>query len=640
MAEERTGVAVKGFFLIALCLYAVDFVFRVGLGFGQDAATGITTILFIGYIFLAVWAAFGIFKVDDQHERLKNFGKYLLMAFIATFAPNIVNQLYKIFPGIATQLLFGLAVAFISQIWLWYVFMNYGEQMGKLLYWIFLIYIFSLIIAVIYGTGLAASLSKIDIANGKGIAQQQMYKDVYTRTYEGIASIILTGKIATQKGEQKLNETLSYATGDYYTGQVDKKAVIPNKVELKELTATQAEFKDYEPVSVYATLSTQMIDMTPPPTATITCNAANDGAKGIVKSYSATPKPEQVELRPFDAWDITCSFKEGTFKDPPTKQAIINISVQFDFSTQAYLKTYWMDKARLQELKTAKQDPLAIYDIADKNPVTIYTSGPLKTGMRLSSQSVQGLDKTIESDFTLGVTMDNAWNGKIAQLRSLVVFVPKGMRIVSTVGQEQPPKQIACNDDAIAKTGQVEACDDTLNNIYYLEPKRVDASKFLTLIFNIKAGPADYEKILSKAPITARYFKTTAAYTYVINRVLNVPIMPTQQATVSGGTLDNVAALVVGNPTTTTTGTEAIVSYTTNQLTKDKITHYSPTLGTAFVDVFEDGYAGKNETAEHTVHISGLVPNTKYNYKITSLNRNNIKAVNQEENYTFTTGAS
>jgi hypothetical protein len=451
-------------------------------------------------------------------------------------------------------------------------------------------------------------------------------------------SLITTGKGLAARGQQQINQTLAYASGDYYTGQVDKKATIPNKIDIKDFKATQPKFRDIDPISVFATLTTETIDITPPPVATITCSATNGGLQSAIRSFTSTPEPSQVTLLPYDSWDLTCSFKEGTFKFPPTKQATINLTAQFDFMTQAYLKTYWMDQARLQELRTSQKDPLTVYSVPDKNPITIYTNGPLKTGMRISSQSVQGLDRNSETTLTLGVTFDNAWEGTVVKLSSIVVFVPKGMRVVGVVGQAAPPKQINCNDDAIAAADK-DSCDDLLDNIYYLEPQNVDLSKFLTLLFTVKIGPADYNNVLSLSPITARFFKTTVRYTYAVTRILSVPIESTALAVVQTGTVETTPAQIVGTPSVSTAPTTAVITYATNQPTKDKITFYAAD-GVQFIDAYEDDYASKNETPSHTVHLSALMPVTKYNYKITSVNVNNIKALNQEAGYTFTTGAA
>ena len=502
---------VTAFFFFVLVLYFFDFIFRAGLGLGQTAAGGITTVLFICYIIIAMWAAFGVFRAETPKERIQNLGVFIGLSLIATFAPAIANTLYRVVPGLATFFFLNIFLAILSQIWLWYIFFTHGESLGKALYWLFLIYFISLVIATIYATGIMAQLSTIDLYSGKGAGQQQAFIDLYTKAGNSLYIIWAGGEGALQQGASKLNETLSYASGDYYTGQVDRKATIPNKIDIKDLKATQPDFRDIDPVTVFATLTTQTIDTTPPPVCTLGCSAVADNGKDV-KVFDTTPAPAQVTLGPYDSWDITCSWKAGTFKlNPPVREARINMSATFDFLTQAYTKTYWMDKARLQELKQSNQDPLTVYSITDKNPPTIYTNGPLKTGMRISSQPVQGLEKA-EQDFTLGVTFDNNWDGQVVTLRSITVFVPKGMRIVGVVGQNTPPKQINCNDDAIIASDK-DSCDDTLNNIYYLEPQNVDPSKFLTLLFTIKTGPADYDKLLSQAPVTTRFFKTTARYT-------------------------------------------------------------------------------------------------------------------------------
>lgn len=622
----------KGFFFVALLLYTVDLVFRSGLGFGETAIPAVTPLLLAGYIFLAVWAAFGVFKADDPEHRLRNLGRFLIFSAIATFAPHIANLLYKLLPSLATHFIFLLLLAFLNQIWLWYIFATHGESLGKVFYWMFILYICFLIIAAIYATNLASQLSTLDIASGKGIGQQQLFKDLYTKVLDALTRIVQSVGKTWRTGGEKINETLSYASGDYYTGQVDRKATVLNKIELKEIKATQPAFRDIDPVTVFTTLATETLD-TSLGTATIACGAANDGSKGM-RHYNATPVPAEITLTPYDSLDISCTFDAGTFKTPETRSATINISASFGFTTQAYLKTYWMEKQRLIEMRRNEKDPLAEYNIQDKNPIAVYTNGPLKVGMNIASKGIQGIDRGAPSqDLTLGVTLDNNWQGRLVSLGNLIILTPKGMRVTGVVGQKTPPRQTTCNDPLLKND---TSCDDAVSNIYITEPQNADLSKFLTLLFMVRVDAGDYDKIL-KAPITTHFFKMTTSYSYVLFKSMTVPITSTTQQATQTGTTESLPATIVGTPATSATANSATITYTTNIPTKDKITYYATTGDGTFMDAYEDNYQSKDATTSHTVNINGLSSATAFRYKIISLNTAGISAVNQEPTYGFTT---
>jgi len=623
-------------FAFALFLSVVDIFFRSGLGFGESADGFVNVLIFTGYVLLSLLGALA--GSADVATKLRRLMMFLGISALVFFAPVLLANLYGKFPGLATHIAFGFAGLIITQLWVFVLGLGGGENLAPRWRKLVTVWFILLFVSAIYANGAFVQRLSSTELGGKGIGTRQFLVDLYDKAKTNFLAIIFRGKLELNRTTSQFNETIAFARGDYYTAKVDTRSGVPNKVELRELRPTQKSFRDTDQLVVFATLAAETLETDTVGEATVLCSASTDIPKGGRKTYDGKMQPTgPLTLRAFENYDLTCSFPAGTFSQPTIKSAVVNMTASFDFSTQAYVKTYWMDRQRYLEFRKTNTDPLVFYEVPERQPQTIHTAGPVKLTIGLrGSQQVFTLDRSVpqDVDLTLSLTIENTGKGgRIGIVHDVVLVVPKGMRVMSVAGQPTPPKQIACKD--VPALG--EGCADDVSTIYLLEPKNVDATGFLTLLYSIKVAPGDYEKILSTSPLTARFFKTSARYNYVLEGAVSVPI--TQTGTTGGttGTVDDAPATIVGVPVATVSGTGATLTYSTNKPTKDKAVYYTVTGTDGFLEAFEKDYATKNVTLSHEVAITGLTPATRYEYRVVSTDAKNIVAQNQDEKYFFVT---
>lgn len=312
----------------------------------------------------------------------------------------------------------------------------------------------------------------------------------------------------TQVQETVVRETtksIKIASGDYYTGEVDKGAQKMLGVFLDSLKAAQPTFYAGEPVTVYSTLRAEtLID---PLDIKLTCVA--EGKDKKIKADKIIPKAE-FKVETLEEAAIDCIFDKlkashYTFK----------LTADFDFSTRAYQRAYLIDKDLLREYRRENIDPLL--DFPDRQPGTIYTKGPIMIGIGqdVSKQPVgiYGPASGIDQGPTIGVTIDNVWLGKLKKITSLILMVPKGLEVTDINGF--PAKASSCE---LLTDKEAEACDDAVVNVYFLpeaELTRVNAEKdIMAYTFRAHTKIVDYAALMGQDPIAIKNFKVTAKYDY------------------------------------------------------------------------------------------------------------------------------
>jgi hypothetical protein len=681
-------------FLILLILHIMDLAFRAGQPKGSVVFDGFGVMLLTLYVVISLLAAFHYFRTPEPAQNIRRLGYFLMLTAIAWGTPYIANWIFARISGAVSNVVFNFMILIGTQAWLWYLGLAHADDIGKIWKGAFTVYVVILFVALIYSyPAFWSKLQSTEITESGGVGLNSFIVDTSLRTRDTVVAIFTGTKIAAQQFNQTYAQQLQYATGGYYSSEVDKKATVPNEIKIADITPTQPQFRDVDQVSVYATLSTQTLT-TEAGNALIECWASTDGSDGrVVMSYRADtllPSAGTINLRPYDSYDISCSWFPGRFKLPPTKTALINISATFDFSTDGYMKTYWIDRNALVQLRQANQDPYQAYSITDKTLSTTYTPGPVKFTLGLGSgttqESLKSIDKTVPSmQMLLALQLESQWSGALASLNAVVLQTPRGVRISKvqypdntdvvpvkcadldtqlnqqtmvaqgTTGTGQtagaagqtPTQPAATQPAASSPTGAATLehakripppCDDKVSNIYLIRP-RVSNAKQITLLFVAEISQSDYDA-MTPVPAALRIFGATAYYTYRIEAISSVPIIQTTGQTVTTTPGVSLPVTVIGTPTIAPTGSNGIrLSYTTSQPTKDTL-RFFPTDGGTMVDVLEDDYATKPETTSHIITINGLTPGVRYSYRITSRDANNQEWVNQQPEWQFSREAT
>jgi hypothetical protein len=132
---------------------------------------------------------------------------------------------------------------------------------------------------------------------------------------------------------------------------------------------------------------------------------------------------------------VTCEFPEGIIveeKEITAKKAIIEAI--YDFETNAYVKTYFLNKDKYDYFISNNINPFDYYGIKDRNhlkgdntALPHYSDGPIK--LSINSKQTQPLTKGIK--YLLEVKIKNKQDyGMIDKLNSLVIELPDQIKLI------------------------------------------------------------------------------------------------------------------------------------------------------------------------------------------------------------------
>jgi hypothetical protein len=318
--------------------------------------------------------------------------------------------------------------------------------------------------------------------------------------------------------QSEIERSIAMASGDYYTGQVDAAAQKRLGVYLENFRTSEPEFYENTPVNAYATIKAETIDRE----LEIITKCDAKGEADYINADMIRPQSTFTVLTS-DQFDIDCIWNTGVLKKGSYS---LRLMAEFPFSTRAYLKTYMIDRDRLKEYKKQGTDPLA--NIADKNPQTIYTSGPVNVGMALGQQPI-ALGSAGDTLPNLGVTISNVWEGKVMEITGAFFIIPEGLRISDIQGVGIT--EVKCSS---LPEEEQQSCDDNLVNVYALTTIELALPYYKNLTtktFRIPLQIINPEQILGKAPLAVQNFKVSVQYRYLLERTATATVKELPKAT-------------------------------------------------------------------------------------------------------------
>lgn len=575
-----------------------------------------STLFLVLYVFLGVYAYFAFKSANRElgyskpgEHTVEQFFLFLTLGILAYAVPLLGNYLGArwISPG---GVLTVASILVFAPVWIiFFVFFaqDYLDRhlagilaKGLIIFWVFWV-IWATLPAMqtvtnpLLQEGSTATVSPGDVA-----------KNFWTATIKTYNKLMNNAKADVQK-------QIAYATGDVYTARVDANSNLQLGVTLDNLQPTQTKFKTSDTIGAFTTLKAETIDA--PLTVGVTCIARNsDNSIVDAKNVHVTPdtSTKKLDIRAAETQDIDCEVAPDTLK---AGKATITIGTEFDMQTLSYLKTYVMDKQRLRELRDAKIDPFQQYGITDRNPVAVYTSGPVSVAMGFGTPPV-GIDRE-QDEFTgiLGITLQNQWPGTINAVQDVTILVPKGFTITDITTGEQI-KQGDCT-----KVTTQDWCDESVSNIYTITPNfgKIEQNGAATIRARISIHRPDYDGVLGATPINTKYFKAVADYTYALEKATTLIIdTPSTQDTTDCQGVD----AVTPNPDVLIQPTEANITFTTTQTVSTEVRYC---LGSSVASCVPQVVNSPNAALKHNLHLDGLTPNALYAYEVNGYCGNRIK---------------
>ena len=391
------------------------------------------------------------------------------------------------------------------------------------------------------------------------------------------------------------------AGGDlYYAGKVENAQDEQLGVRIDNVQAADDEFHDSEKIVVYGLLKARTLDDGIKIKAGCYLGEKKDDEE--ITSYEDYMPPYQGQVLPtneyliFDADEqfIDCILPPGNQLLNQLKNSKkVTLTADFNFETMAYLKTYFMEEERLRGLLRQDIDPLSEFGIKEKNPISIFTNGPVKLAIGTKKPPFrikmgEHDAATTESNVVrVGVTIDNnyGWQGKIKKLNQLIIEVPDSMVLLEGTCSHyfgfyaKADDTRKCQEDyklynskpfiecaekssssfdkydpgdiLTAKTNpDVEECVKKVcekefdgyvgyelnTDLHSSSLENIEKHKTFSCKFNVE----DPVTLLGSAPVTTKYFRARARYDYEVEKHTSIKVQGLDKAVSSS----NVAMLV------------------------------------------------------------------------------------------------
>lgn len=310
------------------------------------------------------------------------------------------------------------------------------------------------------------------------------------------------------KAGMEARRQINMASGNYEAG-VEAQSQKPLGIFL-ENTGTNSPIK--YPGDLSLKIFGYVKAITPNPQDKFKISAECYGISSKDKTHKATfyPPGDELESNDYKSVDCIVPIEELSLATANT-QAVLETT--FDFKTSAFVKTYFMEQDVIRSYRMQNLDPLKEYGIEDKNPVAVYTGGPLMVGMRAGLLQPVPLVADSKAGPSLDITLDRTaqWpEGELMKINSLTAYAPVGLKIKGkgvSCGQDNDPQKCTIDVNEYVKSEEGKAL---------ILPK---SFRFETEV------DSNIQQILGGAPLAVHSFKLDAEYTFRIKKTFDVRVI-------------------------------------------------------------------------------------------------------------------
>ncbi len=487
--------------------------------------------------------------------RLRERAEELFTVFvIALFLPVVLMWLSKALSWagitIASTPLAYLTNLFLVPVWIYYaIFQNHVDPLWRghslknflgTLIWLF--WLVLILISLVQHLGSLEDKFTYDLP--------EEYKEQAKEQVKQLPLLLKqVGSVFTTKVGALFEKPIRYAVGDdYYLGMVEKSKEEKIGVYLENLRAAAPQFFEDEPVSVWGILKARTLRPDKLIHVTTECVAVpvspvpglQNRIIGDANLADQTTLQHVAEVAHFEHVDLSCEFPPGLLGRGSRR---ISFNTTFDFSTDSYVKAYFMDQERLRALIRQNVNPLAQQGITETIPVAIYTDGPIGIGMETSRTEHGALvPVTPDHAFRFGITIENKWEGKIHSLRNVSFKLPVGMRVMPDscdFNVEEVPcsaDQVLCVVPAgvsqpsmvygVSQSSRRDLSGTVLKRGLDVVNRLFASGERRFVSFTCRVGFDNIEAVLGNVPLATHYFKTAIEYKYVLDKSVTVILKP------------------------------------------------------------------------------------------------------------------
>jgi len=337
----------------------------------------------------------------------------------------------------------------------------------------------------------------------------------------GYQKIVSGGQEAVHLAQQSFySATTSYELG------VEEQSTKPLGVFLTNVGVTSKTVQPDGMADVFATLKTTSFGKDD---LKVELHCYQEGnkelGKGVIKMQGI--KDNTITVNPNELATLDCEIPASNLQGQGAKTIVLEAT--FDFPTDSFLKSYFMPQEAIRAYKKQQQssdaNPLDQFKITDKNPVAVYSGGPLYVGIGFGQQPVPLLSETECSTgcpgpaFSITFDKNQGWlQGEFTSVNELEIDVPPGMSINSIDGYsagiscEAEPKPPLTPEKTICAVNK-----DALRKLF---PGKIEMPRTM----RVQTTVADPATIMAKAPLAVRSVNVKAKYTYKIKSTADVTV--------------------------------------------------------------------------------------------------------------------
>ena len=428
-------------------------------------------IFFIVLVGLGVWAVYRDYKYRGE---IAGFFTYLYMIFAFSFfwvnngwignIRAVIHAAYVIFFGF-----FYIKPRESPPIWhvaiptfLIFDFFGYGFLWGTDYLWLKFIPV--LVLAVIFYC-YARTEDWFAILTFIVLVTVLLILSLQTYGYEATGTINFKQRSGTDftdffgslagKTKELIEGRIDIATGGLYRGNVEKNRYESLGVYFNNIRAADPRYYTDEPITVWGTIRSKTYQ------DAVIVNFSCYRWKGDKKIPADKTVPDfEFPIFTLEELDTQCTFLPhfgDEEKEIKPGQNTITFSAEYNFGTDAYIKAYFIDRDRFRASARENIDPLTQYGIKEKNPVPVFTNGPVEIGIEQLPLITVSEQYNIKP--SIGITLTNRkeitdkdknlitrWDGKIKNITELVLLVPPGVEISNfeLCKSKDPAEKLEC----------------------------------------------------------------------------------------------------------------------------------------------------------------------------------------------------
>ena len=449
------------------------------------------------YILLLVFGWLTVFKKEQGVIDVADLKMPIILSTLAFFIPYLGN----IIPFFAVSQTFHTIIIFLP---VWVIYTGFAMQETKFIVffrWVLIFFWLVLFLPSIF-INISTDFHIRDIESTVNVQQTIVdavrdFGSNFKRFWKNVLDF--PTMIGTEVGHM-----IKYATGDYYTGDVDEYEKEPIGVYLEDLEATDSVFFQGENITVWGTLRAKTLN--DEINVNLSCYAKEGNKKVMGKII-----PTKLNIYDEETEDISC-----VFSDLNVGNNNVVFNAEFNFETMAYLKLYFINRETLRSFNRDNIDVFNFYGINHINPVAVYTNGPIRIGMGIKKELPIGVYTDKENTpFSLGITLQNDWDGIIKNVTELNIYVHDSMELTRC-------------DHEVENKGHVDEEQANYNVYSLVVPNRrtQNISDYETITCSVNA--IDPESLLGSESIITRYFRVSTKYIYELKKSTLVEVEETE----------------------------------------------------------------------------------------------------------------